>query len=805
MRIIKHSRLNVFILPIAAAATLLFGCSPDIAQHPSSQEVVASTTDAAQHAEQYDALIRWTSYGIPHIKANDAGSLGYGFGYAKAKDGVCVLASSFMMVAGELSKYQGPENGNLESDIFHKAMLDQATIDSYKKEQRPQTNQMSAGFAAGFNRYLRDHGGDSLPASCRGKPWVREITQADMYRVFIGFGIRYGVGYFMNGIATAAPPNADNNPASSFPLDSLPMGRDPDPDPTLFGSNAIALGKAVTANGRGMVLGNPHYPWRGPSRFHIAHLTIPGDLDVMGVGLITTPSIGIGFNQHIAWSHTVSSALRFTLYELSLVKGDPLSYKYGDETRPLELKSVEIEIKAADGALRREQHSIRMSHYGPVVEDKELPWTNERVYAIKDVNLNNYRSAEQYYRLNRATSIDEVANALTEVQGVAFLNTIAADRSGNAFYGDISAIPNVDKKMIDACQSKHVTRVYGRPMVVLDGSNPDCEWRNDETAAAPGVLPPSKLPMLKRQDYVTNSNDSYWLTNPAQPLEGYSPIIGSERTSRSLRTRAGLKFINEIIGGDQPHKINSRQLQALMYNQRNFGAELLLDDLLEICNQEDKQVLLESNRVDVSKACQVLSAWDRRQNLSSRGAQVYTEFWRRAARIKDLYAVPFDPNDPVNTPSGINRLNEGVRKAVMTALAGAVQALNDAEIPLDAPWGEVQYSMDNGEKIGIPGGTGASGMFSNINAPLTKGKGYTPIVQGNSYIQVVTWDDEGNPDASVVLTYSQSQQPASPHFADQTRLYSKGGWIKLPFTEEQIERDPQLTRLRLTGNGSTLQ
>ncbi len=27
----------------------------------------------------YDVQIRWTSYGIPHVKANDSASLGYGF------------------------------------------------------------------------------------------------------------------------------------------------------------------------------------------------------------------------------------------------------------------------------------------------------------------------------------------------------------------------------------------------------------------------------------------------------------------------------------------------------------------------------------------------------------------------------------------------------------------------------------------------------------------------------------------------------------------------------------------------------
>ena len=33
----------------------------------------------------YNVDIRWTSYGIPHIKAEDYGSLGFGMGYALAK------------------------------------------------------------------------------------------------------------------------------------------------------------------------------------------------------------------------------------------------------------------------------------------------------------------------------------------------------------------------------------------------------------------------------------------------------------------------------------------------------------------------------------------------------------------------------------------------------------------------------------------------------------------------------------------------------------------------------------------------
>ena len=48
-------------------------------------------------------------------------------------------------------------------------------------------------------------------------------------------------------------------------------------------------------------------------------------------------------------------------------------------------------------------------------------------------------------------------------------------------------------------------------------------------------------------DFVTNSNDSYWLSNPDEPLEGYLPTIGPERTARRLRTRAGLVFLQEQL------------------------------------------------------------------------------------------------------------------------------------------------------------------------------------------------------------------------------------------------------------------
>ena len=61
------------------------------------------TSKVSAPANQFDVEIRWTSYGIPHVKADDWGSLGYGFAYATAKDAICTIARDMIMVRGEQS------------------------------------------------------------------------------------------------------------------------------------------------------------------------------------------------------------------------------------------------------------------------------------------------------------------------------------------------------------------------------------------------------------------------------------------------------------------------------------------------------------------------------------------------------------------------------------------------------------------------------------------------------------------------------------------------------------------------------
>ena len=715
-------------------------------------------------ASEYAVDIRWTSFGIPHVQAADWPSLGYGFAYATAEDAVCVIARDVVMVNSRNARHFGPSAKHRASDLFHAAILTDERLARYEAAQSDKARAFARGYVAGYNRYLKDHEND-LPASCAAAPWVRPIDAADLARINVGFAVRYGLGRFQEGMAAASAPGASVAAVS------------PDMDRNAgLGSNAIAFGRDATRSGRGLLFGNPHYPWRGSSRFHLMHMTLPGELDVMGTSLYGTSRIGIGFNKDIAWSHTVSTAQRFTLYRLDLHPETPTRYRYGNGWRDMSASTV---------AMNGETRDVYFSHYGPVIVMRGLPWDDKHAYAIRDAALENALSARTYDALGVAASIDDVEAAISE-QGVPWTNTIAADRHGGAFYADISATPNIDQALIDACR----VEVEGLPpwMIALDGADPDCEWKNDARSKVAGAMPAADMPRLRRDDFVTNSNDSYWLSNHKAPLEGYSPVIGPERTARSLRTRAGLTFIEEVLADGA--KVGPDEVEAMLDSHRNFGAELLLDDVLALCDAADEP--------DIQAPCAALRGWDRRQANDSRGAQVWTEFWSRAREIEGLYAVPFDAAEPLATPSGLAIGNAEVAGQLKQHLAEAAARLSEAGIPLTARWGDIQYAERNGEHIPIPGGQGWAGMWSMIVADLKDQAGYTPIVHGNSYMQIIYWDADGNLRPRAMLTYSQSQEADSPHYADLTRLYSRGEWIELPFSDEEIERDPNLRRLRLT-------
>jgi acyl-homoserine-lactone acylase len=509
----------------------------------------------------------------------------------------------------------------------------------------------------------------------------------------------------------------------------------------------------------------------------------------------------------MAWSHTVSTAFRFTPYQLTLAPGDPTSYMYDGKATPMDQRKVTVTVRSSSGKLSRVSHTLWWTRYGPIftsILGIPLPWTTQEAFAIRDANVDNFRILNHFLETDMARSVKQELHILKHYQGIPWVNTIVADKWGHAMYADIGTVPNVPDSLAQQCNTEVGAATYkalGLP--VLDGSTSSCNWKNDADAAVKGIFGPKHMPHLIRRDYATNSNDSYWLSNPKHPLEGFARIIGDERTPRSLRTRIGL-----IMTAHNAHRGFTRQMmQNEVFGDRQYAAEMMRKPLVSMCKQNSTGYLptTSGQPVAIGNTCTVLAKWDLHENTDSRGSVLFRRFFDHLAGgtqstgegvvgTAPFWQKQFDASNPVHTPSGLNTSDP----EVATALGDAVQDLRDANLPLDVAQGKVQFIEKKGVRYPIPGGTGdPNGDFNAIWTSWVSGKGLTQPDGGSSFVQVVTWGNGPCPNARTILTYSESTDPTNPHYADQTALFSKKKWVRDRFCASAIKAAPvhQVTHL----------
>lgn len=482
----------------------------------------------------------------------------------------------------------------------------------------------------------------------------------------------------------------------------------------------------------------------------------------------------------VASCSSAPTARRFGYFELILNPADPTSYWFDGAWRKMTSVCVSVPVKEADGTFTQANRVFYDTRFGPMVRTSTFPWTATKGFAVREA-FAGLRGLDQYLAIYQAKDVYELADAENRYGGTAF-NTTAVDADGNAFYGDVSAVPHVTEAQAASCIISPVgLSFWAQRIPVLDGSRPECDWGSDP-GAVPGLAGLATAPHIFRTDYVTQSNDSYWLTNPAQPLEGYSRVFGDERTARSLRTRMGLRLVADRVAGTDGFagkKFDLETLQQVMYSDRQLGAELARDDLVSLCRAQPS-VSVGGESVDLTEACDVIAAWNLRDRLESRGAHVWRQFGLNGGLV---WSVPFDVNDPVNTPRALSMTDA----RVLTALGQSVRTMNQAGIALDAALGDVQGVTRRGERIPIHGGRGENGVFNVIGAVgFQPGSGWTDVSTGSSWIMTVYFTDDG-PRSQGVLTYSESTNPDSVHSSDQTKLYSSYGWEDLYFTEAAVE------------------
>ena len=587
-------------------------------------------------------------------------------------------------------------------------------------------------------------------------------------------------------------------------------------------SNGWAIGSERSESGGGMLIANPHYPWEGSNRFWEKHLTIPGRLDGYGVSLLGAPGISIGFNANVAWTHTVSAGQRHTLYRLRLADDDPTVYLYDGERRPMRKETVEVEVRGDDGATRTETRAVWFSHYGPILDWPDLPWTARSAITYRDANEANDDSTATYLAMIEARDLDQFQKAHDELQGILFVNTIAASSDGRAWYADVSAAPNLSEATVAAWRERLAGDAVARDlydkrgMILLDGSTSRDEWvadggarprrgalRGDAQARAPRLC-------LQRQRQLL---DAARVGAPRGLLAGARP----ERAVRSLRTRQNMTTLSDLSptgpAGDDG-KWSLDELEAAALSNRSFTAKLLLPELVERCRATRGPWSTQEGgpgaRLRGARRVR------RQARPRQRGAVLFREWITRyepadLRRKGALYAVDFDPADPIGTPRGLapGRLAiENLARAV-----GVLDVPGSPSTPRCARYSTAAGAAGRFRSTGATAPTRASRTWcatprtpprSNRRPSCPRrsraaaGSPGTaiPVTTGTSFLMALEFTKEG-PRAQAFLTYGESGTRSRRTSSIRPALLAEGVAAD-PVDERDIAADPSLKTIAIS-------
>ena len=131
------SRVNARIVVVGLALLLALAALAMAAKGPADVARAGARGHARAACRPRSAP---PSHGIPHIVASDFPGLGFGYGYAAAKENICVLADTYVTVNAERSRWFGPDasysqggngttNNNLNSDFFFQKIKDNGSIE----------------------------------------------------------------------------------------------------------------------------------------------------------------------------------------------------------------------------------------------------------------------------------------------------------------------------------------------------------------------------------------------------------------------------------------------------------------------------------------------------------------------------------------------------------------------------------------------------------------------------------------------------------------------------------------------------
>ncbi|NNF28246.1 MAG: hypothetical protein HKN73_13560 [Gemmatimonadetes bacterium] len=693
--------------------------------------VAAPPTDSSAALVQRVEIVR-TEFGIPHILAEDLKAMGFGLGYVQSEDFSASIATALIESRGTLARHVGLEA--LDDDFVSREAHARA-VETFSRLD-PRTQDVYSGFAEGVNHYVRLHP-DEFP------DWVEpDFTGVDALARDVQTWSRGDAARFVRGLMAGEagaelPPAPDEvEVESTFLLD---------------GSNAWALHGSRTASGRTILLRNPHLSWATDadlitrslgSTYYEAHVRVTGVVEFYGDFRIGS-AFGIigGFNRRLGWATTNNYPTYSQVYALARHPELPDHALLDGAALPLTRRTAVVDYLSESGRVEVESRDRWWTPYGPVIHQSA-----DRIYILKDPRDGEFRRGEQFLRMMMSGSLEEWLDVM-RMRAHPRSNFTYADADGN------------------------IAHYYNARLPLLPHGP-----TGDTAAFAPSardiwseLVPWERLPLYVNPPggYVQQANDTPDFTNLNVYLD--RDTVAANLPEPRLRLRSQLSL--ELVHGDGLLSLDDAV--ALKHTPRMLLAERLVEDLVMALRDAGDEAL--------SQAASVLADWDRTAAVESRGGVLFKEWagvYFEEPDTTDLWARPWDLQEPVTTPRGLGRPDKAV-----SAMEAAIRSLSRREVSPDARWGDVHRIVRGDVDEPAFGCEPTLGCFRALSFEELE-DGRLAANRGDAWVLFVEFGD--HPRARTVLSYGQTARRGSPHYDDQAGMFARGELKSVAWTDEEI-------------------
>jgi acyl-homoserine lactone acylase PvdQ len=494
---------------------------------------------------------------------------------------------------------------------------------------------------------------------------------------------------------------------------------------TELGSNAFAVAPGKSSDGWTRAIINSHQPVDGALAWYEGHLISQDGLNIAGGMFPGAPAVHLGVNPGLAQAATVNHPDLIDVYELVL-DGD--GYVLDGETRAFDRRTAAMTVRIFGPFAWRVTRPADWSEHGLVLR------TDRGAFAIRYATMGDIRFIEQAYRMMRAETLEDFETAV-RMGAMGNTNRIVATRDGQiARY--------------------YLARMPARPADadvdwsgVLPGDRSDLIWSGFEAFdALPHMIDP-------RAGYVLDANHSPFqvtLTADDPDAADYPERFGIE-TGMTNRGRRATDLMAALDA------VSREDLLAVKYDN--------VYDAASFAGIVQARIAAMSWDSALRPAADIITGWDRGTGLDDQGAalSVMTALmlFGQAENAADLSDA---------------QLRE--------ALARAAALLNEHHGRLDPPWRDVNV-LDRGEhQVALAGGPDT---LRAVNSILDTEAGVLRMVSGDGLHMLAEWaPGAAYPDVFAVHQFGASQDPASPHYADQMEDFAAQRLRRVPMREADV-------------------